>query len=431
MYRSLLLAPALATTTLFFHGTAEAQQTVHQVVVLNEGRYDYAGQVQAVPVTLGSYDPASGAYQSVATIADARFGTYVLVDAGAIYVGADTLLLKYDADSYELLGQATVKGIRRFAVWNDQLICTKGDFGPIPHFVEVFDKNTLEPLYHIPAIDLPYACDGVQVAGDKAYFAVNNAFDLPNLLGMVGVLDLASETYEGGIDLGPDGRNPENIMVDGDVLYTFNNTDFTGSSVSKIGLGNGQLAYTNNVAQASSCAASALSANGRIYFLEYAVGHLARYNTAVDAVEDTLATSPNVYGIIEDPINDVMYVTTTDYVSAGDLHVMAHDGTVLNTVPVSVSPGRMALDVRTATAVQEPLGMDLRLFPNPAHEELFLRMPSAEGRRHVTILDGVGRVVVDELRAATPTQRFDVSSFARGLYTLRVDGIGAARFTVE
>ena len=56
MNRSFLLAPALAAAIF-----ANAQQTVHQVMVLNEGRYDSAAGQQAVPATLGSYHPVMGA----------------------------------------------------------------------------------------------------------------------------------------------------------------------------------------------------------------------------------------------------------------------------------------------------------------------------------------------------------------------------------
>ena len=134
MYRSFLLASALAAAFM-----ANAQ-TVHQVMVLNEGYYDNTAQTQVVPVTLGSYDPVLGTYQTVATIANARFGNHVLVEGDVIYVAADSFLTKYDANNYTLLGQAIVHGIRRFAIWNDELICTLGEVGGLSHYCEVSSR---------------------------------------------------------------------------------------------------------------------------------------------------------------------------------------------------------------------------------------------------------------------------------------------------
>ncbi len=185
-----------------------AQTYVHQVLVLNEGYFNFNTQTQEVPVSLGSYDPATGTYQSVATITGARFGNFVAVDGSAIYVSADDQLLKYDANNYTLLDQATVPGIRRFAFHNNEMVITLGEVGGLPHYVEVRDKNSFDLLYSIDPSVLPYSCEAVQVVGDKAYIGVNNAFDWSNLMGEVRVLDLATQTWEPTIDLGRQWPQP-------------------------------------------------------------------------------------------------------------------------------------------------------------------------------------------------------------------------------
>ncbi|MBK6776007.1 MAG: hypothetical protein IPG74_09270 [Flavobacteriales bacterium] len=233
MYRSLLSSSLMAVGL-----AASAQQYVHQVVVLSEGYFDFGTQTQVMPVTLYSYDPAQGTTQPVAVINNARFGTHVQVEGPYIYVAADSFLLKYDADTYMLLDQEIVTGIRRFDFWNDFIILSRGEVGGLPHYLEVRDKNTFDLEYIVaPADGLSHSGEDVVVVGDKAYIAVNNAFDWGNVVGYVGVLDLVNETYS-QIDLGPGGTNPENIMVDGARLWTLNNTDFTGSSISRIDLAN-------------------------------------------------------------------------------------------------------------------------------------------------------------------------------------------------
>jgi len=431
MYRSFLL-----TSSLVIAFAASAQSYVHQVLVLNEGYYDVSGGQQVVPVTLGTYDPISGNYQTVVTIADARYGNHVYVNNGSIYVGADSLLLKYDADTYALLDQEVVVGVRSFAFWNDQMIITRGEIGGLPHYVEVRDKNTFDLLYAVSTIDLPYSCEDVEVVGDMAYIAVGNAFEWGNTVGMLGKLDLASGSWAGSVDLGPAGQNPENVMVRGDAIYTLNNRDFSASSISKVsGVENGgasaALAFTTGVTSGGGCAASELMSNGKIYYMEYAQAQMARFDVNTDAVSDTLSNAIAPYGMVDNPIDQRIYATTTDYVSTGDLHVLAYDGAVLGTTPVGVSAGSLALDVRLSTGIAPVTAEDLVLYPNPASSEFFVRLPGAGRSTPITITDATGRVVRSELRALDTTQRIDVSGFAPGLYIVQVQGSRAVRFTKQ
>lgn len=423
MYRSFLFSSALTATAF-----ANAQQVVHQVVVLNEGYYNFNTQTQDVPVSLGAYDPVAGTYSTVATIGDARFGNHVAVENEVIYVSADQRLLKYDANTYTLLDEATVPGIRRFAIWNDALVITRGEIGGLPHYCEVRDKHTLDLLYAIDSATLPYSCEGVEVVGDKAYIAVNNAFEWGNGVGQLGVLDLSGQTWESSIDLGPNGLNPEHVMVSDGVVYTFNNKDFTGSSISKFAIGGNAVDYTNDVALSSGCGSSAL-VEERVYFMEYAQNQLNRYDLATDAVLDTLVGSPATYGLIADPINHVIYGTTTDFLTSGDLHVMDHAGTILSTVAVGVSPGKLALDLRSSTAVNEADAATMSVFPNPTEGAVTIRADVLGVGEPINILDAAGRIVLNTRANAVGLAQLDVTGLANGIYTVRSASGITTRFT--
>ena len=404
---------------------------VHQVLVLSEGYYDFfGGGGQLVPVTLGSYDPVSGTYSTVATITGPRFGSDVLADDGIVFVAADDRVLRFDADTYQPLGEAMVAGVRKLAIWGDALLITRGELGGLPHYFEARDKSTLDLLWTIdPSDGLTMSAEDVIVVGDKAYLAVNNAFDWSNLAGKVGVVDLVAQSYGSEIDLGPDGLNPEKLFVkDGDVL-AFCNNDFSSSSISRVSLdGTPVLQYTTVVAENSGCAASALvEAEDKVYFLEYAQNELARFDLGTGAVSDTLSGSPAIYGIIEDPINGVLYATTTDFLSAGDFHVLGLDGQVLATVPAAVSSGNLALDIRLSTAVAEHEAASIRAFPNPADQELLVQTMS--GATWIEVRDAAGRLIRREVMAPGVQHRISLAGIAPGLYTVQAEGSSAARFT--
>lgn len=427
MFRSLLAAGMLA---MVLQGSA--QSYVHQVVVLNEGYFDFFGtQEQLVPVSIGSYDPANGTYATVVTLTGPRFGSDVLVDGSDVFVAADDRVLRFAADGFAQLGEAVVTGVRKLAVWNDQLLLTRGELGGLDHYFEARDRNTLELLYTIgPDEGLPYSAEDVVVLEDKAYLAVNNAFDWANVVGRVGIVDLQSGIYTAEVDLGPDGTNPEKIMVKDGAIYVFNNKDFSGSSISKVEPEVETLAYTTNVATNSGCAASVM-ADGRIYYMEYVQAELARFDVASGQVLDTLAGSPDVYGLIDDPINNVLYATTTDFFSSGDLHVLDLNGQILSTIAIGVAPGNMALDIRSATNVADVASNSFSVFPNPANEIITLRGELPEGPVAITVQDALGRAVLNDTRALGLRTDLDISSLNSGLYTLRLNGGKAARFTKQ
>ncbi len=419
MYRP-FLSLSLIAAAIGLH----AQTTVHQVVLLNEGHYDYVNSVQTVPVSLGTYDPSSGLYTEQVIVPDARFGNDVKVQNEMIYVSADSFLLKYDANTFALLDQEIVHGIRRIALWNDQILITRGEYGGLTHYFEVRDKNTFDLLYMLePADGMPYSCEAVEVLNDKAYIAMNNGFDWPNYTSLVGVVDLASQTYETDIDLGPDGLNPEHLMVSDGALYAFNNKDYTGSSVSKIDPATSTLSYTNNVAVNSGCGTSTAAAS-KIYYMEYSVNQLARFDLTTEQVLDTLTNGIGAYGTIDDPINGVLYVTTTDYLSSGELYVTSYDGTVQGSVAVGVAAGKMALDLRTSTGVQQITRPEIGIAPNPAVDHVVVA-GVAPGVRF-EVLDADGRSVL--AGALAMDQRIDLSGMKPGIYAIRfADGPNAAR----
>jgi len=423
MYRSFLSSLALGVA-LF----AGAQQQVYQVFALSEGYYDYInGGGQLVPVTLGSYDPVAGTYTTVVTISGPRFGSDVLVDGGSVYVAADDRILRYDADTYTETGMTMVQGVRKLAVWGDRLLLTRGELGGLDHYFEVRDKQSLDLLWTLePSDGLTMSAEDVVVVGDMAYLAVNNAFDWSNLAGKVGVVDLLAQTYADEIDLGPNGLNPEKLFVVDGALHSFNNTDFTGSSISAIDMGGAQLTYTHDVALNSGCSASAY-AEGKIYFMEYSQNELARYALSTASVLDTLTGSPAVYGLIEDPINHVLYATTTDFFSTGDLLVLNADGSTISSVPAAMSAGNLALDIRLSTGVVEPTKDRIVLYPNPATEELTLSF-TGTSVVSVVILDAAGRVVKRIGTNNTVTQRIAVADLAPGSYTVQALGHAPVRF---
>ena len=140
MRKLILLLPMLFLQLIYI----QAQEYVHQVLVLNEGYFDYTTQQIIEPVTIGSYDPINKIYTEVAVIDSARFASDMIIDDGYFYVTADNKILKYDLNNYVLLEEVTVQGARNLAISGDNLFVTRGEYMvTFDSYLQVYDKDDL------------------------------------------------------------------------------------------------------------------------------------------------------------------------------------------------------------------------------------------------------------------------------------------------
>lgn len=394
-----------------------AQNYVHRVLVLNEGYFDFITGEVVIPPSIGAYDPATGDYALLTELEDARFISGIAMDDAHYFVAADGHLLKFDRYSDELVASTALTGIRKLAVWNDQLIITRGEYGvELEDYIRILDKNTFATLYTIPAATMPYTTEGIVVYENIAYIAVNNGFVFGAEVGMLAVLDLDAETLLASVDLGPNGINPDNIMLDGDIVYTLNNKDYSGSSVSAYRISSGDLSTNDLLNVTSGCGTSALY-NSEVFYQDFASTAITRYNPATDEIIEEVELGQHLYGIAFDAINERFYAGVTDFFSTGTLYVYDLEGNVLDIEAVSVSPGTIALDVRMATGISSmPATAAISVYPNPASERIVIS--NANGM--VRIFNSAGVVVMEKQSTVTTNLELDINNFSAGLYMVQV-----------
>ncbi len=398
-----------------------ASDYVHRVIVLNEGHYDYVNMVQTVPVTVGSYNPYLGTYTVFDTIENARFATHVVVNGPDIFVAADDQLIRYDANTYQQLASTTVPGIRKIAVWNNQLLISKGEYlQTFTSYFQVYDKNDLHFLYDLPVASGPqYASEGIVVKDDVAYVAIGNGFDWGNEVGLVGRVDLNTHAYLGEINLGSGGTNPENIILDNNSIFTVNNTNYTTASVSKIDISSLGVT-TTNLMTTNGCGASAVAAN---YVMFQALGDnsLGRFSTSSLTLDPALMINRSIYGLASDPINSLLYIGETDYTSYGKIVIYDYNGALVDSFDVSVSPGNIELDIRSTTGINEPAvsSNSLSCFPNPVQKELNVVVNSKEFSKDVfTVTDITGRLI-RTIYSETSSFKVEAGALEAGIYFLQ------------
>jgi len=415
------------------HSSFAQQNYVHQVIVLNEGQYDYVNQVQVTPVSIGAYDPVSKNYVYFDAINEMRWGSDVVVDDNNIYVAGDTLLMVYDKYTYQLQNSVTIQGIRKLTLWKNHILVSRKSGTGYDSYFQVYDKDTLNLVYELDTLNGPkYSSKGMAVYNDTCYLAVNNGFEWGNYKGLIGIVDLNGQSYAGEVDLGPDGMNPDNLMIIGNKLYTLNNKDWTGSSITEFNTSDWSY-QTTNLNAPSGCGSSVFALD-RVYYHRYDHDQnwvdtnklILRFNPLDQTIDTTLAKLSGIYGMVTDEINNLIYVTTTDYVTYGTAYVMQYDGAVIDSFSVGVSPGNMALDVRQITTSinnqYSIINNQLKVYPNPTSSVINLEVNGNIQSYKLTLTDILGRIVyMHEFIDTKKTQTIDIQEYPQGIYLLSVE----------
>ncbi len=401
---------------------SSAQSYVHQVLVLNEGYYDYQTNQIVTPVTVGSYDPVSGMYTTVNTLEGARFASDIKVSGDFYYVAADNRLVKFDRNTHAEVASQPAPGIRKIAVSDNLIVATRGEYlVNFDAYVQFFDVETLALVNELTVADsgILYATEGVLIIENKAYVAINNGFDFGNEVGELAVVDLSSETVEQIYRLGPDGKNPDNLMFDGTRLYTLNNKDFSGSSVSSISLDGAALTTTNLSAVSSGCGTSALFENAVLY-QELGNTKVGKFDPVSQNTVALTEFGKVFYGMAADPTGPYLYAAETDYVSFGKAFIYNADAVAIDSFEVGVSPGNIAFDVRNVNDLDEAQATlaPLSVFPNPTAGALTLRTNLRWNSG--LILDARGNTV--RRVSANENQPLAIEDLPAGVYVLRIYG---------
>ncbi|MDB0006479.1 hypothetical protein N9E30_00850 [Flavobacteriales bacterium] len=328
-----------------------AQDYVNQVLVLNEGKF---GQNE-FPVTLGSYDPTSQNYEVVDTIEGARFASDMVIDGDNIFVMADTLLLKYDLNSFEVLSTQTVVGGRNIAVVDDKLFITRGEYGvDFSSYLKVFSKSDLEFISELDTLNGPkWTTQNMVVHDGKLFVAINNGFNWGQEKSLIGVVDISTMSYLEEIDLGPDGTNPDNMVLNGDYIYTVNNKNWSGASFSKVDLST-MTTNTINISDVSTGCGTSCLRGDRINFQLSQDSILYEWNPVTfDDSGINLGINESFYELAHDDINNYLYASSTDYTTFGKIGIYDADNSLVSEFDCGVSPGTIVFDVRNTTSISE------------------------------------------------------------------------------
>jgi hypothetical protein len=408
--KKMLLVFGLGLTTF-----AQAQSYVNQAIILNEGYYDYTNSVIIEPVTIGTYNPATQVYSIVDTLENMRFGSDIVIAGNYYYVAADTKIFKMDLNTHQEVASVSCPGVRNLGIYQNKLVATRGEYETtFNSYLHIYDASNLTLIQAIDTVAGPkWATQNIVMDGASAYIAVNNGYEWGNEKGIVGKLDLSTLAYGNEIDLGPDGKNPDNLMKSGDFLYSVNNKDWSGSSISKISLLN-PAAETVNIANAGTgCGTSALVDENIVYQISGETT-LNEFNyAAMNNVGPVAGINLSFYELATDEVNNLLYASSTDFFSYGRVYIYDSNNEEVRNFNVGISPGTIVFDVRASVGLNE-LAASFNVYPNPATTELNI---ASELEGNVIVRNTLGQEVI-----VSNAKQLNLSSLSAGTYTVSFNG---------
>ena len=396
---------------LLISAFAFSQNYLHKVLVLNEGYFDYATEQILQPVTIGSYNPATNLYQTVATLDNMRFASDLIVNGDFYYVAADTKIFKMDLNTHQEIASVSCEGVRNLGIYQNKLIATRGEYlTTFDSYLHIYDANTLSLIQAIDTISGPkWSSQNIVIDGSAAYIAINNGYEWGNEKGLIGKLNLDNLSYGNEVDLGPDGKNPDNLMKSGDFLYTVNNKDWSNASVSKVALNGSSNVTVNLQSVATGCGTSALRDDKLVYQISMETT-LNEFDINLMNLSGPISGhSINYYELAQEPVSGQLYTSETDFFSFGKIHIFDDNNTELSNFNVGISPGTIVFDVRPSVGLTEQENF-LVIYPNPTNENLYLSGFSSEKTR---IFDLSGKEVI-----GTFEKTINVSNLKNGAYLL-------------
>jgi hypothetical protein len=407
---------ALITLSLFASSWSFAQNQLHQVLVVNEGYYDYQTNAILEPVTIGSYNPVSQQYQIVDTLENMRFASDLVIDGNFYYVAADSKIFKMDLNTHQEIASVTCPGVRNLAVYQNKLIATRGEYlTTYDSYLHVYNTADLQLIQAFDTVTGPkWATQNIVVDGSMAYLVVNNAYEWGNEKGIIGQLDLSSLSYGNEVDLGPDGRNPDNLVKYGSALYTVNNKDWTGTSISKFDLVTATPSTVNIANAITGCGTSALRDDKITYQIssEIVLNNFDLVGMNNDG--PVSGANLNFYELAQEPLSGQFYASSTDFFSTGTVYIYDATNTEIHQFAAGVSPGTIVFDIRSSVGMTETT-TNFSVSPNPTNDLLTIHGKSTNDL--VSLIDLTGTTVL-----SSTDSTFNISQLPAGIYYVNING---------
>jgi hypothetical protein len=380
-----------------------------QVIIVNGGDYGNPDDY----VTVASYDPVSGETTEFATIYTQSVQDVLIVPPYA-YVAAQDSIVKLNIDTYEKVASVAATGINKL-ISNGEVLVASFWYPATENFVRTYSLDDLSLIHEFG--DVSDEAAGMMVMqGAYVLVAVPGAYG--STTGKVAVIDLNNNVVMSEDDYGEFFTGIGYFAENNGLMNVFMKTAY-GESTFNVATVNFQGEIVDQFTyEDESLVNAAGQLNGNIYLeLNNGIGeynlntHEITNASVVPVQEMTIAAS------VLDTVNNLFYLTTTDFYSAGAGFVYNMEGEQTGSFEAGISAQAIAVDYREATGIKEQDAVELlTVFPNPATERVNLNISADQQVGQITVTDVSGKVVI----SLKGERQLNVNSLSIGLYFVTV-----------
>jgi hypothetical protein len=399
----------VAAFVLLVFTNLEAQNyVVREVVVGSGGNYsdpeDY--------VEISTYNPAGGAMYNFGSILTQSIQD-MIIDGGNLYVAAQDSIAKFNLSTYTRVAIVSAPGVNKLAIYNNKLLATFA-YPNTSDFLKVYYADNLDYISSVSQISDEAA--GMLVLDDLLYVAVPGGW--MSTSGRIALIDLTELFFLKEVNLGTEAAGISNLYLYDNQIITVNKSAWGVNSgyLTKLNTTLSQFTHTQ-IPYAVGAGVGLLNQN---LFLQMdgGIGEVSLSDmTLVNAsVVETAAMS--IAAAVLDTVNQLFYVTTTDYASVGAGYVFNMNGENVASFETGISPEAMAINYKVSSGIIEQIAAyTIEAWPNPAKGFCQLTFPKELDGAQWSVTDVQGRSILKgKLDITQKSILLDFSTIESGLY---------------
>ncbi|NOY51201.1 MAG: T9SS type A sorting domain-containing protein [Chlorobi bacterium] len=397
----------LAIALSAFRADAQTNYT-KQIIFVNGGDFGNADDY----VTVASYDLETQTTNEFATIYTQSVQD-VIINDGYAYVAAQDSIVKLNIDTYEKVASVAASGINQLATDGNVLIASFW-YPVTENFVRIFSLDDLTLISNIEGVSGEAA--GILINDGVALVAVPGGWG--STTGKIAAIDIAENTLLSEDDYGDFYAGIGYFAYYNDIIFSFMKTAW-GDSTAKVASFDNE---GNVLAETTFTNAVLANGTGQFqdkYYVELNNG-IAAYDMNSD--EMNMIVDPQAASIAAstiDTLNNMIYLTTSDFFSSGDGFIYDLGGTQTGLFDAGISAQAIAVDYRLNSGTDRisEEGM-ISLFPNPATDFIRIKTKTRFNIQRINIVDVMGSIVYQ----GDASDRIDISNLDPGVYFINIMG---------
>ncbi len=392
-----------------------SQTHVEQVLIGNGGIFGN----DADHVSITSINPADLSSSFVGEVMRESIQDMIIAGNYA-YVAAEDSIAKFDITNHTKVAVIYESNLSRLYFANDQLfVSRRSDLNGAPAdgiYLKAFDAE-LNLLHSASGISTDAA--GMLMVGDSIYVTVSGDWQATE--GKMAVIS-SDFSYTREMNLGTDAVGIIDLFADGETIYTVNKSPW-GATTGSISSYHINTATWNTDIINHVVGKGVKRVDDILYLgLDYGIGSYDLNNSIV--LNNQIVPDPGSANYIAvaaaafDEINELFYVSITDYFSFGEGKVYDLSGTQTGSFDVGVSAEAIAIHYVDETAVNSIAEIKVTIYPNPAQDLLYIQ--SEENVKTISVFNEMGQMVL-AIPQANNKAIINMSELKSGFYFIKIE----------